>query len=215
MSIEITQCPNCNARLKDGLFGSVSLISEGKAKLINEFGDGRASGYCNKCSGAAYELGFQKYKAELTSARERIQKLIHHVPVISLQSPYNWQYEVLGMVTGQSVTGTGVFSEFTSSFTDLFGMQSGRYNQKIKAGEHLCAAQLRKQALDMGGNAVIATDIDYSEAGGEKGMLMVCMAGTAVKLNNISVLHETKVKVLEELTLLNERERYLSRFNLN
>jgi hypothetical protein len=67
----------------------------------------------------------------------------------------------------------------------------------------------------MGGNAVVATDIDYSEVGGDKGMLMVCMSGTVVKLNNISILHETKVKALEELTELNERERYLSRFNLN
>ena len=77
---------------------------------------------------------------------------------------------------------SGVVSEFTSSFTDLFGVQSGRFNKKLKAGEDICFAQLRKQALDLGGNAVIATDIDYSEVGGGKGMLMVCMGGTAIKL---------------------------------
>ena len=32
----------------------------------------------------------------------------------------------------------------------------------------------------LGGNAVIATDIDYGEVGGAKAMLMVCMTGTAV-----------------------------------
>jgi hypothetical protein len=144
MSNEITNCPNCNTRLKDGLFGSITLISEGKTKMINEFGGGKSTGYCNKCSNEVYEQSFHKYKEELSSIRERIQKLIYNVPVVSIQSPYNWEYEVLGLVTGQSVTGTGVLSEFTSSFTDLFGMQSGRYNQKIKAGEILCAVQLRK-----------------------------------------------------------------------
>lgn len=34
----------------------------------------------------------------------------------------------------------------------------------------------------------MGVDIDYSEAGGGKGMLMVCMAGTAVKITNLKDL---------------------------
>jgi uncharacterized protein YbjQ (UPF0145 family) len=109
------------------------------------------------------------------------------------------------MVTGQSVTGTGVISEFTSSWTDFFGAQSNRYNAKLKAGEQLCFAQLRKQAADMGGNAVIATDIDYSEVGGDKGMLMVCMAGTAVRLKNLDVLSENRQKYLPTIDRVSQR----------
>lgn len=78
----------------------------------------------------------------------------------------------------------------------------------------MCFAQLRKKTLDAGGNAVIATDIDYSEIGGEKGMIMVCMAGTAVNLQNADVLGENKSKRLKELGSVNERLRHLLRLKI-
>lgn len=77
----------------------------------------------------------------------------------------------------------------------------------------MCFAQLRKQAIDLGGNAVIATDIDYSEVGGEKGMLMVCMGGTAVKLKNCSILGDDRSRNIEVLTKYNERLKFLNTFN--
>lgn len=76
----------------------------------------------------------------------------------------------------------------------------------------MCFAQLRKQALDLGGNAVIATDIDYSEVGGEKGMLMVCMGGTAIKLKNTSALGQDRANKIDELIKLNERNLILNSF---
>ena len=117
------------------------------------------------------------------------------------------------MVTGQSTTGTGVISEFTSSFSDLFGVQSGRFNKKLKAGENMCFALLRKQTIDIGGNAVIATDIDYSEVGGEKGMLMVCMGGTAIKLKNTEILGQERAQNIDEITKLNNRLKTLNSFD--
>lgn len=116
------------------------------------------------------------------------------------------------MVTGQSTTGTGVISEFTSSFTDFFGAQSGRYNQKLKAGENMCFNQLRLQTLDLSGNAVIATDIDYSEIGGGKGMLMVCMAGTAIQLTNVDILEIETAEIIEKLSYANRRIKELQKF---
>ena len=113
------------------------------------------------------------------------------------------------MVTGQSTTGTGVIAELTSSFSDLFGVQSGRFNKKLKGGEDICFAQLRKQTLDLDGNAVIATDIDYSEVGGDKGMFMVCMGGTAIKLKNTNILGQERANKIIELIQLNERIKIL------
>ncbi|WP_051189674.1 heavy metal-binding domain-containing protein [Daejeonella oryzae] len=110
--------------------------------------------------------------------------------MVTLKSPKDWDYTVLRIVTAQSVTGTGVVSEFASSFTDLFGMQSKKYNTKIKAGEDLCKAQLRLDAVSIGANAIIATDIDDAEVGGDESMLMVCMAGTAIRLANPGILAE-------------------------
>ena len=117
---------------------------------------------------------------------------------------------MVGMVTGQSITGTGIISEIASSFTDLFGMQSGKFGNKIKEGENICKAQLRLAAAHLGACAVIATDIDYSEVGGGKGMLMVCMSGTAIKLNNLDVLDSEAAKKLSDLENISKTYNSLS-----
>jgi hypothetical protein len=57
----------------------------------------------------------------------------------------------------------------------------------------------------MGGNAIIAVDIDYSEMGGEKGMIMVCMSGTVVKLNNLDVLDQYKVDSIKKISFLADK----------
>mgnify|MGYP001331239116 CR=1 FL=1 len=65
------------------------------------------------------------------------------------------------------------------------------------------------KTLGLGGNAVIATDIDYSEVGGTKGMLMVCMAGTAVSLINTEILGPDKSNELKDIDKLVSRLRNL------
>lgn len=102
-------------------------------------------------------------------------------------------------MTAQSTTGTGLWSDVTSAFTDLFGAQSKVYNSKIRDGENLCLAAVRMQALKLGGNAVVAADIDYAEVGGQRAMLMVCMTGTAVHLSNTDVVGDDLGAVTREI----------------
>lgn len=183
--------------------------------VINEFHEPKAEGYCSKCGKELYAKYSKKILEERRKLSNHLHKLISHIPVISIHNPLNWDYEVIGMVTGQSTTGTGVITEFTSSFTDLFGAQSSRHNEKLKAGENRCFIQLRKHAMDLGANAVIATDIDYSEVGAGKGMLMVCMAGTAINLKNLDVIGKSKTELLDELRLVNKRLKWLSRYKID
>ncbi|TXD70978.1 heavy metal-binding domain-containing protein [Aequorivita lipolytica] len=178
--------------------------------IINEYKEPKSDGYCSKCGKELYEKYSNQILFERRNIINELERLIILIPVISIHTPLNWDYEIIGMVTGQSTTGTGVITEFTSSFTDFFGAQSGRHNRKLKEGEDMCFIQLRKQALDLGANAVIATDIDYSEVGAGKGMLMVCMSGTAVKLNNIDVIGKGKGQLLQKLTEANDRFKFLS-----
>lgn len=212
---EIKNCPNCQSEIKSGIISSNSLYSNMYTATINEYNEPKSDGYCTKCGKSLYE----KYSKQIITEREnlmsQLQKLIVNIPVISIHTPLNWDYEVIGMVTGQSTTGTGVITEFTSTFTDFFGAQSIRHNEKLKAGEEMCFVQLRKQAMDLGANAIIATDIDYSEIGAGKGMLMVCMAGTAINLKNIDVIGIGKTELLDKLKEVNKRLKWLSRYKID
>jgi uncharacterized protein YbjQ (UPF0145 family) len=125
-----------------------------------------------------------------------------------------WDYGVAGLVTAQSTTGTGVFSEFTSTFTDMFGAQSKVYNEKIRAGENMCQRILRMEALKLKGNAILAADIDYAEVGGAKGMLMVCMTGTAVILRNPEILGEKTVESFKALAEFKARLKHLGQYRI-
>jgi len=181
-------CPNCKTEIKEGFFSSSALSNPESVTLINEFGTGEAEGYCGKCEPAFKRAALPNYLKELEIRKRTLHNSIDSVPILSIQNPLNWDYIAIGLVTSQSVLGTGLLSEFTSSFTDLFGSQSGAYNKKLIEGEQFCKNLLRKNALDLGANAIIGADVDYSEAGSVKGMLMVCIAGTAIKLKNPEVL---------------------------
>ncbi len=215
MSTEFTECPYCKTKLKSGLLSSVTLLNDDKIDIINEYSDEQFDAYCTKCGNELYSICSQLLIEEKKKLTLEIYDLMGSIPVISIHTPYKWEYEILEMVTGQSTTGTGVISEFTSSFTDLFGTQSKHYNQKLKYGENMCFAQLRKQTLDLGGNAVIGTDIDYSEVGGQKGMLMVCMGGTAINITNIEVLGKDRADNIVKIKELIERMDELNEYNLD
>jgi uncharacterized protein YbjQ (UPF0145 family) len=204
MSKEIANCPNCGILLKGGMFSAqYFMLKKEKVDIINYFHDTKVESYCTKCGVALFEKYNRVLQNEIQEVSKKFLDLMKFMPVVTLQNPLKWEYEVVGIVTGQSTTGTGVLSEFSSSFTDLLGLQSNRYNQKLKNGEELCFTQIRKQALNMGANAVIALDIDYSEVGGDKGMLMVCMAGTAILLKNNNVLR--KAEKLNELVIAHNK----------
>lgn len=60
----------------------------------------------------------------------------------------------------------------------------------------------------------MAADIDYAEVGGNKGMLMVCMTGTAVILQNPELLGEKTVKSLNVLGELGVRLTHLDQYKI-
>lgn len=203
-------CSNCSSQIKTGVFSENIILSNNEIAIINEYSEKKSS-YCTKCGTNLLNESKLKIIKEKNELLRSIEPLMDSIPVISSQSPFRWEYEIIGMVTGQSTTGTGIFSEFKSSFSDFFGAQSGSYNAKLKHGEDLCFNQIRKKALDIGGNAVIATDIDYSEVGGDKGMLMVCMAGTAIKLLNIEVIGNERSNKIKKVSELCSRLVYLNK----
>lgn len=209
MSTNHETCPHCTSKVKDTLMFGNLILESVKTEIINLYELKHSPAHCQKCGTGLFEKALAKLKDEKDVLLKGIERVIGNVPVITTHSPMNWNYEVLGIVTGQSVSGTGVVAEFASSFSDLFGVQSNTLSGKLRGGENYCFNQIRKKALDLGGNAVIATDIDYSEVGSIKGMIMVCMAGTAVNLNNIEVLGEKRVDVIQKLVEANARAEYL------
>ncbi|NUQ83022.1 MAG: heavy metal-binding domain-containing protein [Bacteroidetes bacterium] len=207
-------CPNCNSEIKESVFGSNLLLNNYMVAVINEFLNKRLPGYCEKCGRKLYGEAVVIFSEEKEKINSEIESLMQVVPIVTTHSPNGWVYNSIGIVTGQSTTGTGIVSEFTSTFTDLFGSQSNALNNKLRNGENFCFNILRKKCLELGGNAVIAADVDYSEVGGGKGILMVCSAGTAVLVKNFSEIFPERLDKVELAKLKVARLNLLNSLNL-
>lgn len=188
-------CENCNTEIHKGTFNSVSKTKPEITDFIHQFTDNKSVGFCTKCYVEPFKNAQENYlnqKAQLDEDYKnqisKIEPLLSEIPIITLHNPQNWEYDIFGIVTAQSVSGTGLVAEMSANWTDFFGMESKTYNQKLKESEDKCQSRLRFEAVMKGGNAIIGTDIDYSEAGGGKGMLMVCFSGTVIKLKNYKAL---------------------------
>lgn len=207
--MSVSYCPNCNAQIKESGWSVNLLFDEKRIMAINKYSDNPSTAYCNKCGDNLYYQLKNKIECEINVLNDKLINLLENIVVLTTHTPLNWDYQAIGIVTGQSTTGTGVLAEFTSEFTDFFGVQSNAYNKKLAIGENICLGQLRMKAIALGANAIIATDIDYSEVGGLKGMLMVCAAGTAVNLTNPEILGPEKEKNLSETKQLVDKLKTL------
>jgi len=196
-------CSYCKTVIGKKLLSKNSPAPDELVSLINALTRKDNEGYCQTCLPTII-------KKEEENTRRAISEIIDAIPVITIHTPQSWNYEILGIVTGQSTTGTGIFSDIESSISDFFGGQSVTYNAKIAEGETRCFSQLRAKASALGGNAVIATDIDYSELGTSTGMIMVCASGTAIKLMNIEILGEEKTRRIHRVQKM---VNYLNKIN--
>lgn len=97
-------------------------------------------------------------------------------------------YEVeryYGIVVGEAVMGANVFRDLFSSIRDIVGGRSGSYEDVLTKARKIAFSEIEVEARGLGANAVIGIDIDYQIVGEKGSMLMVSIAGTAVKAHKI------------------------------
>lgn len=86
----------------------------------------------------------------------------------------------LGVVTGEVIVGANLFRDIFASITDLVGGRSGKYEEVLSRARKEAISEMKMEAVQLGGNAVIGVDIDYEVLGQNGSMLMVSVSGTAV-----------------------------------
>lgn len=201
---ELEKCPNCGKSLK-GIFSTEKPVLQEKTDFINQFRNDSKEGYCTSC----YEKISVDIVNELSlkkgSLTDQIKELIDFMPIITCIAPDKWDYQILNMVETQITAGTGVLTDLSRGINDLFGTTSNSSNAKIEKSTNRCKRALKYKALKIGGNAVMSVDIDYNEVGsGSTNMLMVCMAGTAIKINNFTHFPSDLKTKMEDLFKFNQ-----------
>lgn len=96
--------------------------------------------------------------------------------------------QYLGVITTNHLAGTNFFSDFEASVTDILGISTGTYENKLKAIYSEALDVLKRKAKSLGANAIVGLKIDFDEISGKgKSMFMISVSGTAVQFEYDSV----------------------------
>lgn len=91
--------------------------------------------------------------------------------------------ERLGIVSAEAVMGMNLLRDFAAGVTDIVGGRSASTQNVLREARETALDELRREALNLGADAVVAVDLDYTEfSGGRKSMLICIASGTAVRL---------------------------------
>ncbi len=86
----------------------------------------------------------------------------------------------LGLVTGEAILGANIFKDLFAGIRDIVGGRSAAYERELKKAKEIAVQEMMEECRSLGGNAVIAVDLDYETIGQTSSMLMVSASGTAV-----------------------------------
>lgn len=201
----LENCPNFDKSFK-GYFNQNFLIEKSKIDYINKFTDLGKEAYCDSCSEDILKSIYKKNN-ELNNQIELefrdLKKYVGGVMILTSQSPIQWEYDVIDIISCQKSVGTGFVTELSRSFNDLFGKGSKRSDLKLKIAIDECQDELRLEAAIKGANAIIAASINFNEiSSGSANLLMVHICGTAIKVDDkflpkdrIDILHRLQEKM--------------------
>ena len=143
--------------------------------------------YCKECEAETKKEERErqeevaKKQEEARAARERELANVILTTAPSIQD--RRVAKTIDIITAECVFGMNTFRYIFAGFSDIFGGRSESTQNVLRDARKTCLAELRKEAVSVGANAVISVDLDYSEfSGGGKSMLFLVASGTAVVL---------------------------------
>ena len=83
-----------------------------------------------------------------------------------------------GIVSGESVIGTGFLSDIGAQISDIFGAFSKKYSLKIQKAKEFAVQEMVKESVKRGANAIIG--ISYGYITFSRDMIGVSVTGTSV-----------------------------------
>lgn len=83
-----------------------------------------------------------------------------------------------GIVSGETVLGTGFLSELSASVSDMTGTEDSSFAGKMKKAKQSSLEKLIRESIARGGNAIIGVDFDYVNFASN--MIGVSANGTSV-----------------------------------
>lgn len=120
---------------------------------------------------------------EASAEEARLRKLADDIIVTSTHTVQNRIIvEYIDVITAEVVLETGFFWEFRAA-TGLLGSRARDFRQKLRTAKDTAMGELRRQAVELGADAIAGVDMDYAVVA--ENLLMVTTNGTAVRFERV------------------------------
>ena len=121
--------------------------------------------------------------ANILDVTPELEKKIENCIITTTPSFPNHEIElVIDVITSECVFGMNIFRDFFAGMTDFFGGRSEASQKVLRDARNTCLYELKKEAVELGGDGIVGVDLDYSEISGKgKGMLFLVASGTVVR----------------------------------
>ena len=141
---------------------------------INWFGSG--SDICNSC----FNVNHKGKMAEqaLASDRKRAE-----IDVITLTTETASNLNItkrIEIVTAECAFGMNIFKDLFAGVRDIVGGRSKAVQNTLRDSRRTALYELKKEAYEVGANAVVGVDLDYMEMSSGGSMVLLVASGTAV-----------------------------------
>lgn len=88
--------------------------------------------------------------------------------------------ERIEVVTAECAFGMNIFRDLFAAVRDVVGGRSKAVQKTLRDSRRTALYELKKEAYEVGANAVVGVDLDYVELSGGGGMVILVASGTAV-----------------------------------
>jgi uncharacterized protein YbjQ (UPF0145 family) len=115
----------------------------------------------------------QKNPQQRTQAIEAVMLTTETAPNLPI-------VERIEIVTAEVAYGMHIFKDLFASVRDIVGGRSKAVQNTMRDARRAALYELKKEAYEVGANAVVGVDLDYVELSSTGSMVMLVASGTAV-----------------------------------
>ena len=156
------------------------------------------SDICNSCHNANFNSkqaeGLSVTKAqdiwksaahkEADKANEQLSAQINSIALTTETAPDLKITKRIEIVTAECAFGMNIFKDLFAGVRDIVGGRSEAVQKTMRDSRKTVLYELKKEAYEVGANAVVGVDLDYVELSSAGSMVMLVASGTAVVIED-------------------------------
>ncbi|WP_231725059.1 YbjQ family protein [Thalassovita mediterranea] len=151
--------------------------------FLNKGGDGL-------CMDCAWRLEEELRRAKSATEKEEQQNAVRAFneqveAIILTTETYPEGLKItkrIEVVTAECAFGMNIFKDLFAGVRDIVGGRSEAVQKTLRDSRRTALYELKKEAYEVGANAVVGVDLDYVELSAAGNMILLVASGTAVRI---------------------------------